>query len=70
LNASTSFNSATVISSFSNITRSMYGNYTDIWLYVADEMTVNQNGITGMIPDPAGSGAGYFLYFNTVRFSS
>ena len=70
LNASTSFSSATVISDFSHITRSMYGNYTDIWLYVADEMTVNQNGITGMIPNPAGSAAGYFLYFNTVRYTS
>jgi len=70
LNASTSFNTATVISDFSHITRSMYGNYTDIWLYVADEMTVNQNGITGMIPNPAGSAAGYFLYFNTVRYTS
>ena len=70
LNASTTFSPSAVISSFSNITRSMYYNYTDIWLYVADEMTVNQNGLTGMIPNPAGSAAGYFLYFNTVSFSS
>ena len=68
--ASTTSNSATVISNFHNITRVMYYNYTDIWLYVADVMTVNQNGITGMIPNPAGSGAGYFLYFNTIRYSS
>jgi ABC-type transport system substrate-binding protein len=70
VNASTAMDSATMISSFGHITRLMYSNYTDIWLYVAEMMTVNQNGITGMIPNPAGSGAGYFLYFNTVRYTS
>jgi peptide/nickel transport system substrate-binding protein len=68
VNASTSFSSTAAISSFSNITRAMYYNYTDIWLYVADVMTVNLNGVTGMIPNPAGSGAGYFLYFNTIHY--
>jgi len=70
LQASTSFNNATVISSFTNITKAMYDNYTDVWLYVADMMTVQQNGITGIIPNPAGSAAGYFLYFNTIDYSS
>jgi len=70
LNASTATNNSTVVSSFKSITRAMYSNYTDIWLYVALMMTVNQNGITGMIPNAAGSAAGYFLYFNTVRYSS
>jgi peptide/nickel transport system substrate-binding protein len=70
LNASTSFNNATVISSFANITRTMYYNYTDTWLYVSDMMAVNQNGITGMIPNAAGSGAGYFLYYNAINYSS
>lgn len=69
LNASASSNNAVVISDFSNITRAMYSNYTDIWLYVADFMTVNQSDLTGMIPNPAGSGAGYFLYFNTISYT-
>ena len=69
LNASASSSNPVVASDFANITRVMYNNYTDIWLYVANFMTVNQNGITGMIPNPAGSGAGYFLYFNTVRYA-
>jgi ABC-type transport system substrate-binding protein len=68
--AATSPDKAAVISSFSHITEAMYGNYTDIWLYIPNQMTVNQNGITGMIPNPAGSGAGYFLYFNTIGYSS
>jgi peptide/nickel transport system substrate-binding protein len=70
VNASTSFNNAEVISDFRNITQAMYSSYTDIWLYVADMMTVNQNGVTGMVPNAAGSAAGYFLYFNTVTYSS
>jgi peptide/nickel transport system substrate-binding protein len=69
LNASVTSNNSAVTSNFGLITRAMYYNYTDIWLYVADFMTVNQNGITGMIPNPAGSGAGYFLYFNTINYS-
>ena len=69
LDASASSDNQQVISDFSNITRAMYYNYTDIWLYVADFMTVSQNGLTGMIPNPAGSGAGYFLYFNTVEYT-
>ena len=70
VNASTALNNSTVITSFSKITRAMYYNYTDIWLYVAQMMTVNQSGLTGMIPNPAGSCAGYFLYFNTVKYGS
>jgi peptide/nickel transport system substrate-binding protein len=69
LNASATANNAVVISDFSNITKDMYYNYTDIWLYVADFMTVSQSGITGMIPNPAGSGAGYFLYYNTIEYT-
>lgn len=69
LNASASANNAVAISDYANITREMYYNYTDIWLYVADFMTVAQNGITGMIPNPAGSGAGYFLYYNTIDYT-
>jgi peptide/nickel transport system substrate-binding protein len=70
LNASASSNNSAVISDFASITKAMYSNYTDVWLYVADFMTVNQAGVSGMIPNPAGSGAGYFLYFNTVHYTS
>jgi len=32
-------------------------------------MTVTQNGIAGIIPNPAGSAAGYFLYYNTITYN-
>jgi peptide/nickel transport system substrate-binding protein len=68
--AATALNSSTIITAFHNITRSMYYNYTDIWLYVPEFMAVTANGITGIIPNPAGSGMGYFLYYNTISYTS
>ena len=68
--AATATNSSTIITAFRNITQKMYQNYTDIWLYVPEMMPVEANGITGIIPNPAGSGMGYFLYYNTISYAS
>ena len=68
--AATALNSTTIIQAFRNITQRMYDNYTDIWLYVPELMAVTANGVTGIIPSPAGSGMGYFLYYNTISYSS
>jgi peptide/nickel transport system substrate-binding protein len=68
--ASTALNSSTIIEAFRNITQRMYQNYTDIWLYVPEFMAVTANGVTGIIPNPAGSGMGYFLYYNTISYTS
>jgi ABC-type transport system substrate-binding protein len=67
--AATSSDRATIISAFQQITQRMYQNSTDIWMYVPELMAVKQNGITGVIPNPAGSGMGYFLYYNTINFT-
>ena len=69
-NAATSSDPATVTQAFQNITRAMYNSYTDIWLFVPYQLTVNQSNLAGMIPNPAGSGAGYFLFYNTVRYTA
>jgi len=68
--AATALNSSAIIEAFHNITQRMYQNYTDIWLYVPEFMAVTANGVTGIIPNPAGSGMGYFLYYNTVSYTS
>jgi len=68
--ASTALNSSTIIEAFHNITQDMYQNYTDIWLYVPEFMAVTANSVTGIIPNPAGSGMGYFLYYNTISYTS
>jgi ABC-type transport system substrate-binding protein len=68
--ASTALNDSTVVQSFQNITQLMRNDYVDIWLYVPNILAINQNDVAGMIPNPAGSGAGYFLYYNTVNYTS
>ena len=68
--ADAALNSSTIVAAFRNITQRMYQNYTDIWLYVPEFMAVTANGVTGIIPNPAGSGMGYFLYYNTISYTS
>jgi peptide/nickel transport system substrate-binding protein len=67
--ASAALDDSTIIQSFQNIAQLMYNNCVDVWLYVPNILAINQNDITGMIPNPAGSGAGYFLYYNTVNYT-
>jgi ABC-type transport system substrate-binding protein len=67
--AASALDENTVISNFSQITKAMYYDYTDIWLYVPYFMTANKSNVIGMIPNPAGSGAAYFMFYNTVHYS-
>jgi peptide/nickel transport system substrate-binding protein len=68
--AATALNDSTIIQNFQSITRAMYNDYVDIWFYVPYFMTTNQANIAGMIPNPAGSGCGYFMFYNTVHYTS
>ena len=68
--AATALNENTVIQNFQQITRAMYYDYTDIWLYVPYFLAANRSDIVGMIPNPAGSGMGYFMFYNTIHYSS
>ena len=68
--AATALDEGNVISNFQQITRAMYYDYTDIWLYVPYFMAANRSNIVGMIPNPAGSGMGYFMFYNTIHYSS
>jgi peptide/nickel transport system substrate-binding protein len=68
--AATSLDQGTVVANFQQITRAMYGDYTDIWLYVPYFMAANRSNVVGMIPNPAGSGMGYFMFYNTIHYSS
>jgi peptide/nickel transport system substrate-binding protein len=70
VNASTSFSDQAIIQNLSYITNEMYQNYTMAWLYVPYFLSINANDVTGMIPNTAGSGAGYFMYYNTVQYTS
>jgi peptide/nickel transport system substrate-binding protein len=68
--AATSLDQGTVSSNFQRITNAMYYDYTDIWLYVPFFMAANRSNVVGMIPNPAGSGMGYFMFYNTIHYSS
>ena len=68
--ASTALDESAIIENLGQITRAMYYDYTVIWLYVPYFLAVNRSNVVGMIPNPAGSGAGYFLFYNTVHYSS
>jgi peptide/nickel transport system substrate-binding protein len=67
--AATTVDQGVIVNSFQNITQAMYSSYVDIWLFVPYQIAVHQSTVIGMIPNPAGSGAGYFMYYNTVRYS-
>jgi peptide/nickel transport system substrate-binding protein len=68
--AATALDENTIIRNFQQITRAMYYDYTDIWLYVPYFLAANRSDVVGMIPNPAGSGMGYFMFYNTVHYSS
>jgi peptide/nickel transport system substrate-binding protein len=68
--AATALDEKTIIQNFRDITRAMYYDHTDIWLYVAYFIAANRSNVVGMIPNPAGSGMGYFMFYNTVHYSS
>lgn len=68
--ADSSLDSATVLSAFRNITTTMGANYVDIWLYVPRFIAVNYNNVAGMVPNLDGPCAGYFMYYNTVHYTS
>jgi peptide/nickel transport system substrate-binding protein len=68
--AATALDQATIIRNFQQITQAMYYDYTDIWLYVPYFMAANRSNVVGMIPNPAGSGMGYFMFYNTVHYGS
>jgi ABC-type transport system substrate-binding protein len=68
--AATALDEGTIIQNFQQITRAMYYDYTNIWLVVPYFITANRSNVVGMIPNPAGSGMGYFMFYNSVHYSS
>ncbi|MDA4124726.1 MAG: ABC transporter substrate-binding protein [Thaumarchaeota archaeon] len=68
--ADSATDSGTILQAFRNVTTTMYNGYTDVWLYVPVFIAVNDNSVVGMVPNLDGPCAGYFMYYNTVHFSS
>jgi peptide/nickel transport system substrate-binding protein len=68
--AATALDENTIIENFHLITEAMYYDYTDIWLYVPYFIAANRSNVAGMVPNPAGSGMGYFMFYNTIHYTS
>ncbi len=69
IEAATSFSNQTIAQAFANITRAMYNQYILIWLFTPYFLAIHADDVTGMIPNPAGSGMGYFMFYNTVHYT-
>jgi ABC-type dipeptide transport system, periplasmic component len=69
VNASATFNQTAIIQNFSFITHTMYYQYAIDWLYTPYILSITASDVTGIIPNPAGSGAGYFMFYNTVHYT-
>lgn len=70
VNATSTLNQQQQIQNYTQITNYMYNSYWFIWTYVPYFLSINQNNVVGMVPNAAGSGAGYFMYYNTVHYAS
>jgi peptide/nickel transport system substrate-binding protein len=69
-NAAAATDPATLLQAYQNITTTMFNSYSFDWLYVPDFLSASVNNIAGMYaPNPTGSCAGYFMYFNTVHYT-
>ncbi|MGI0078959.1 MAG: ABC transporter substrate-binding protein, partial [Nitrososphaerales archaeon] len=69
-NAASATDNTTLIHAFQNVTNTMFTSYQNAWLYVPDFLAVNYKNVVGMVANPTGSCAGYFMYYNTVHYSS
>jgi hypothetical protein len=68
-NAAGATDNATLIQAYQNATTTMLNSYNDVWLYVPVQLAVNANDVAGMVPNPVGSCAGYFMFYNTVHYT-
>jgi peptide/nickel transport system substrate-binding protein len=68
-NAAGATTNSTLIQAYQNVTTTMLNNYVLIWLYVPEQITVNYQNIAGMVPNPVGSCAGYFMYYSDVYYT-
>ena len=58
-------NPATLTQLYTNITTTMYYNYTDIWLVSPTQFAVSSSLLQGVVSNPMGSGLPFTMQFNT-----
>ena len=62
-------NPANLTASYSDMTKIMYDNYSEIWLVVPTAFNVYTTNLHGFINNPMGSAEPYVLQFNTMWLS-
>jgi len=50
---------------YRDITRTMYDNYTNVWLLSPNQFSVSSPLLLGVIPNPMGSALPFTMSFNT-----
>ncbi len=68
--AATALDNGTLTHNFQMITRAMYYNYIDIWMYVPYFMIVNASNIGGMILNVDGCTVPSTMFYNTIYYTS
>ena len=68
-NAAGATDNATLLQAYRNVTSTMLSTYNDVWLYVPVQLAVNVDNVAGMVANPTGSCAGYFMFYNTVHYT-
>jgi peptide/nickel transport system substrate-binding protein len=69
-NAAGATDPTTLLQAYQNATTTMLNSYSFDWLYVPDFLSASASNVAGMYyPNPTGSCAGYFMYYNTVHYT-
>lgn len=69
-NAAAATDPGTLLQAYQNVTMTMLKSYSFDWLYVPDFLTASASNVAGIYaPNPTGSCAGYFMYYNTVHYT-
>ncbi len=69
VNATSTYNQIAIIQNYTNVVRAVYESYWFAWLNVPYIIAFNVDNLAGIIPNPAGSAAGYFMFWNDVYYT-
>lgn len=69
VNATSTNNPTYIVQNYTNIVRDIYNSYWFAWLNVPYMLAFHSDNLAGIIPNPAGSAAGYFMFWNDVYYT-
>ena len=69
VNATSTNNPTYIVQNYTNIVKDIYNSYWFAWLNVPYMLAFHVDNLAGIIPNPAGSAAGYFMFWNDVYYT-